>query len=139
MATYKGPPPRDELVTLQMNQGARAADILAAAVGASFNQSILQEAEALVNGPRQKEYAHPLDNFTVTAKLWAAYKGVEFSAEDVGIMKALIKIGRLANGIKRDSLVDLAGYAATVQMVIDERERRLKGPAEPNYVVKTKW
>jgi hypothetical protein len=77
--------------------------------------NILQEAEAAVFGPRQDSYGHPCDNFGHTAALWSAYKGVEFDAEDVALMMVLVKLSRLKNGYHRDSVVDIAGYAATYE------------------------
>lgn len=41
------------------------------------------------------------------------YKGVEFTANDVAMMMALLKIARIRTGTATDdSYVDLAGYAA---------------------------
>lgn len=74
---------------------------------------ILQGAENLVNGDRNNSYGDPLQDFTRTAALWSAYKGVEFAPQDVALMMALLKISRLAWSPQHvDSYMDLAGYAA---------------------------
>ncbi len=49
----------------------------------------------------------------VIANLWGAYKSVSFTATDVAMMMALLKIARIGTGTgTEDSFVDLAGYAA---------------------------
>ena len=74
---------------------------------------ILQKAEACVCGHREQEYGSPENNFQTIADLWRAYKGVDFTAVDVAMMMALLKIARIHSGTAtEDSFVDLAGYAA---------------------------
>ena len=38
--------------------------------------------------------------------------GTLFTAKDVAMMLALLKVARIHNGDKMDSFIDLAGYAA---------------------------
>ena len=74
---------------------------------------ILQKAETCVCGHREQEYGSPENNFQTIADLWRAYKGVDFTAVDVAMMMALLKIARIQSGTAtEDSFVDLAGYAA---------------------------
>lgn len=74
---------------------------------------ILQKAEQCVCGMREQDYGTPEDNFEKIAKLWGAYKGVDFTSVDVAMMMSLLKIGRISTGtMTEDSFVDLAGYAA---------------------------
>ena len=73
---------------------------------------ILDTAKSVVNGQREQDYGTPENNFEKIAKLWSAYKGVDFSALDVAMMMALLKIARISNGGTTDSFIDLAGYAA---------------------------
>lgn len=69
--------------------------------------------KACVCGQRENEYGSPEDNFTAIAGFWSVYKGVEFTANDVAMMMALLKIARIRTGTATDdSYVDLAGYAA---------------------------
>lgn len=76
--------------------------------------SILEEAQAVVYGPRQAAYGHPRDNFERTARLWTAYLAISVSAVDVAQMMVLLKMARLMESPDhRDSWVDMAGYAAT--------------------------
>lgn len=93
-------------------------------VSIESNETILEEANRLVNGPRRTNYNHPLDNFTGIARLWSAYRGIQFTAEDVAILMMLTKINRESFKHTRDNIVDIAGYAQCLQMVIEERERR---------------
>ena len=87
-------------------------------------ESVLLEAEGLVHGDRNADYGHPLDDFSRTAAMWTAILGNPVSPEQVGLCMCAVKISRQCNRPKRDNLVDLAGYAETVSMVIDEKARR---------------
>lgn len=73
---------------------------------------ILDAAKACVCGEREQDYGTPENNFTLISKLWEAYTGHSYSAKDVGVMMALLKIARIKGGSKDDNFVDLAGYAA---------------------------
>lgn len=85
-------------------------------------KDILHEAEKCVCGQREQDYGTPENNFETIAQLWSAYMGAahpnlnmamdEFTAKDVAVMMALLKIARIARGSSPDSFVDLAGYAA---------------------------
>lgn len=83
----------------------------------SEEENILQEADRLVNGDRQNSYGRPLDDFQRTAKIWSGILGVDVSPQQVGMCMVGLKLSRLCNKQKRDSLVDIAGYAQTVHMV----------------------
>lgn len=87
-------------------------------------ETILQEAQRLVYGDRGADYGHPLDDFARTAAMWSAILGAPVTAEQVGLCMIAVKISRQCNRAKRDNMTDAAGYAATVQMVIEERARR---------------
>lgn len=82
--------------------------------------TILEEAATLVAGPRQGDYGHPRDNFTRIASLWSAYLKHGVSPEDVCVMMMLLKIARGLH--KRDSLVDVAGYARCIEMIDEPKE-----------------
>ena len=83
--------------------------------------SILQEADGLIHGERQKEYGTPAEHFAHFASLFNAYfahKLVErFSPEDMLLTMTLLKLARLKNGGTRDSLVDAAGYLGCIELV----------------------
>lgn len=91
-------------------------------------EPITLEAHGLVFGDRNRDYGHPIEDFSRTAAFWTAYLGDKLkpgeivTAEDVGILMCLLKLSRQRNREKRDNLVDLAGYAETVQRIIDCRK-----------------
>lgn len=100
--------------------------------------NILEEANSIVHGARNQAYGHPLDNHGLTARYWTVYLQakakdddflgdfLEFTAEDVCFLNILQKIARAQNGVdlNRDSLVDIAGYSANVEMILEERKKR---------------
>ena len=100
-------------------------------------ENILEEAKRLVHGPRQAHYGHPLDDFGRTAKIWEAILGCHVEPEQVALCMIGVKLSRETNKPKRDNVVDLAGYAATLELIANERQRRqeeslskLKDPAK---------
>lgn len=79
----------------------------------SERRAILDEAASLVDGDRNAQYGDPRQDFRRTAGMWAAYLGVEIAPHDVAAMMCLLKVSRVRwSPTKRDSWVDLAGYAA---------------------------
>lgn len=89
--------------------------------------SILREAHALVHGPRNQEYSHPLDDFSCTGRMWGAILGLPgpVSPEQVALCMVALKLSRESRKHKRDNCVDGAGYWECCQMVHEEREERL--------------
>lgn len=81
---------------------------------------ILEAARQCVCGEREQEYGKPENNFALVGKLWGAYTGQPFSAKDVAMMLALLKVARIKTGVKGDSFVDLAGYAACAGEIATE-------------------
>ena len=90
------------------------------------DESVLAEADYLINNDRNQSYDHPLDNFTRIAQIWTAILGYKISPEQVGLCMVGVKLAREAYQPKRDNLVDGAGYFGTIQMIKDERTRRGK-------------
>ena len=87
------------------------------------SESILEEADRLVSGDRNEAYGHPFDDFTRTGKLWAPILDLEeVTPEQVALCMAALKISRLTHKFKRDSAVDLAGYAKCLSLVAAVRE-----------------
>ena len=91
----------------------------------SSSESILVEAERLTNGPRRRTYGHPIDNFSRTATIWSGILGNTISAEQVGLCMVAVKLAREVNGHTRDNLVDIAGYANTLDMISTKRSEVL--------------
>lgn len=86
---------------------------------APVKENILQEADRITSGDRRKEYGSPKENFGRIAKMWSVVLGVEVSPLQVSLCMILLKVCRELNGHKRDSLVDIAGYARTAEMLMD--------------------
>jgi len=91
--------------------------------------TVLDEAAALVDGPRSLEYGHPSIIYAPVGRIWAAQLSGYFGFDVPDIPPALVcqmlagmKLGRYAVRKKRDSLVDLVGYARTVEMCEDREE-----------------
>ena len=85
-------------------------------------KDVLEKARSCVCGEREEDYGRPEDNFKQIADLWSAYTGHSYSALDVSMMMALLKIARIRGGGSEDSFVDLAGYAACGGEVFTEKE-----------------
>jgi uncharacterized protein DUF6378 len=83
----------------------------------TLRSELLDEAKNLVTGDRNNAYGPPHQDFQRTAEAANAYgyRGPHgpLEAHDIAILVSLVKISRLMwTPGKRDSWVDLAGYAA---------------------------
>lgn len=77
----------------------------------------------MVCGHRESDYGSPENNFKIIADLWTAYKNIEFTAKDVSMMMALLKIARIkSDNATEDSFIDLAGYAACGGEIVTEQK-----------------
>lgn len=86
-------------------------------------ESILQEAQYLVHGPRGEDYNHPIVDYTRTGRMWGAILNTpDIDPRIACLMMAAVKISREVNKHKRDNLTDLAGYAECAQMVAERQE-----------------
>lgn len=84
-----------------------------AAPAVTEREKLLDEAKAIVCGDRDQQYGRPEENFGIIAELWSNYLRHSVSSRDVAMMMILFKVAREATGRgKRDSLIDIAGYAA---------------------------
>ena len=88
-----------------------------------MSENILQEADRITSGDRRKEYGSARESFNRIAKLWSIVLGQEVSAMQVILCMIQLKVARQMNGYKRDSLVDIAGYARTGEMVWEDKHK----------------
>jgi hypothetical protein len=101
---------------------------------ASPRSSMLMEADHLINGDRNNQYGPPTQDFKRTADLLNAlgYRRVDAEdavhdilSSDVALIIAQVKISRIMHSRhKRDSWVDLAGYAACGYECATEEEQQ---------------
>jgi aminopeptidase-like protein len=84
--------------------------------------SVLEEAQTIIYGDREKTYGHPAKNLKTIANMWTAYMNnmddgnFTITAKDVAAMMMLVKVARFANDpTHRDNLVDVCGYAALIE------------------------
>lgn len=89
--------------------------------------NILEEANTLIHGDRQKTYDPPFKNFSNIAKMWSIVlspilkEGAAVNPFQVALCMVMLKIARLiASPIHRDSLVDGAGYFGCAEEVLAE-------------------
>lgn len=85
--------------------------------------SICTEADQLVSHDRLLQYGHPKDDFSRTAAMWEPLLGLppgHISPEKVGLCMIALKMSRLCHAYKRDTVVDIAGYAKTISLICED-------------------
>ncbi len=95
--------------------------------------SILKLADAIINGPRAKDYGDVKTSFNQISDLWSVYLNrhiktaypdlevpIQLSNEDVANLMILMKVSRAQNGFHLDSYVDIAGYAGCVEKLQED-------------------
>ncbi len=86
-------------------------------------ETVCQEADRLTGSDRVEAYGHPKINFDDIARMWTVIlrdilkPGAKISLTHVGLCNVATKICRHIAHPKRDNLVDMAGYANTIEAV----------------------
>ena len=81
------------------------------------DESILSEAERIVNGDRQADYSDPVANFKHISAIASAISKEELSPTTCAIVMIAVKLARENYKHKRDNLVDLAGYVEILNRI----------------------
>jgi hypothetical protein len=82
------------------------------------SKEILAEADRIIHGERAAAYGPAEDSFARIGALWTVHlsnklpEGKVLDAYDVAVMMTLMKCARAQTDVKRDTFVDIAGYAA---------------------------
>ena len=113
-------------------QDALARDVAMAYDVAVGEENILEEANRLVSQDRQDTYGHPADNFKRLALMWQGVLGVEVTPQQVALCMVCLKVARESTRHARDNVVDIAGYARTLEMTEDRlKEEEDADSADP--------
>jgi hypothetical protein len=93
-----------------------------------LEEDILIEALRLTSSDRQNQYGPPDQDFARTAAMWSALFGdkmsAPFEARDVALAMICLKLSRETHKRKRDSAVDIAGYARCLH-ICNETSRKM--------------
>ena len=84
-------------------------------------ESVLQEAQRILNGDRDADYGDPVENFKNISKI-AKFLGVEISPAGCCKVMLAVKIAREGYKSKRDNLVDFAAYADILNQIKEDSE-----------------
>lgn len=100
--------------------------------------NILEEALKATDGDRPSQYGHPREHFKRTVALVNAHFAHKLReplvVDDWPVLMILDKLARLAHRGQRDSLVDVAGYARTLEMVQEARAvQPVPAPKDPGH------
>jgi len=97
-------------------------------------RTVLDEAKGLVHGDRNEAYGTPADDFGRAAGMLTALfseylqEGRRFTASDIAKIQIVVKLSRLMHNHKRDSWVDVAGYAETGDWAEEDSAERNARP-----------
>lgn len=82
-------------------------------------ESVLLEAERLVNGDRAKAYGPIRVDYARTVALFKLLSGLDLTPEQGVLFMVCVKLSRSANAFKRDNFVDLCGYASKLNDMLE--------------------
>lgn len=83
-------------------------------------ETILEEAQRLVNGQRREDYGDMRACFARIARMWSGYLDIDVSSRDVAHMMIMLKIARNFENYNRDGYTDIAGYAYCAELLNEQ-------------------
>ena len=84
---------------------------------------LLDACKAALNS-RGQHYGNVLENHNRIAKIWSLILGIDVTEEQVALMMVGLKVARLIETPDhQDSIIDLAGYAATLSECVEEKKK----------------
>lgn len=85
-----------------------------------MSESVLQEADRIINGPRHDDYGDVRWSFEAVARGWSEIIRAPVTAEQVALCMVWLKVMREVNGHKRDNLTDAAGYIGLAARLMED-------------------
>lgn len=82
-------------------------------------ETVLQEADRLINGDRREAYGDVRQRFESVAVGWTQIIGAPVSAQQVALAMVWLKVMREVNAHKRDNLVDIGGYTGLAAKLME--------------------
>lgn len=84
-------------------------------------KTILEQAQAIVQGQRRDDYGDARECFNRIAKMWSGYLGIELTAFDVANLMITLKLCRAhGKGFQKDSYTDIAGYSYCAEIIYNQ-------------------
>ena len=80
-----------------------------------MSESVNQEAERIINGPRRDAYGPVEKSFENIATGWSLIIGQPVTSKQVALCMIWLKVQRHTQGKGRDDLVDICGYAGLAE------------------------
>ena len=91
----------------------------------SVGEDFLEHVATLVDGERQDDYGDEKESHAAIARQWSALTGVPVRPIDVDILMMYYKLVRIVGPVfRRDSVVDLCGYALLADRNRDDKANR---------------
>ena len=85
-----------------------------------MTESVMEEAERLINGDRRTDYGDVHESFMAVAVGWSRIFGTTVTPQQVALAMVWLKIMRQVNAHKRDNLVDICGYTGLAAKLAGE-------------------
>ena len=83
-------------------------------------ETILQQAQLIVDGQRRDDYGDMRASFKRIAGMWSSYLGTDVNMFDVAHMMIMLKLSRNHDRYNKDSMVDVCGYAYCADRIHDD-------------------